>query len=232
MISRYEAQYNGNKRYYDGTKCDYGHDSERYTSSGECIICVKYFDRSEIHEEKISNRHNESTKMRLIEKRKDVNFRKRENVRRRKRNKNPEIRKSNYEREKAYNTSEKGSFVKDCKTRLHQALITPKLDKLRKCDNINGYTYTEIINHIEEYMIGGMNWDNYGTLWNVSYRIPPSRLYDEGIRDIKDVNNLLNLRPVFCNDSPKKRTKAEKEYFEMYPDIANQYPNMPDFKYK
>lgn len=231
MISRDEALSNGYKRYYDGMICDYGHDSERYSSTGACVICVKYYNRSNHHDE-IMSRRNEATKSRQFERRKDTTFRETENAKRRVRNKNPAIRKLNRVREKTYKDSEKGRFVSNCRTQLHQTITKPKLDKLRKCDVINGYSYRDIIEHIETYMADGMTWDNYGTVWNISHRIPPSRLYDEGIRDIKIINSLLNLRPVFSNDTPKKRTKTEDEYFEMNPDIAKQYPIMPEFKYE
>ena len=231
MISRNEARTNGYKRYYDGTKCEYGHDSERYTSTGECIICVNYCGRSDIHVDTIAMRHKENNKKRQMVRREDKTFRDTINARRRERNKNPEIRNKNRAREKAYKNTEKGKFAFECRTQLHQSLTEPKLGKTRKCDKIHSYIYTDIIDHIEKYMVSGMTWDNYGTLWNITYRISPTILYDEGIRDIKVVNNLLNLRPVFSNDSPKKRTKTENEYFKLYPDIANQYPTMPDFKY-
>jgi|HubBroStandDraft_3_1064219.scaffolds.fasta_scaffold17236_4 hypothetical protein len=40
IISRRAARFEGRKRFYTGHVCKYGHDSERYTSTGGCISCL------------------------------------------------------------------------------------------------------------------------------------------------------------------------------------------------
>jgi hypothetical protein len=39
VIARETAVQNGLRRYYDGTPCENGHDSGRYTRSGACVGC-------------------------------------------------------------------------------------------------------------------------------------------------------------------------------------------------
>jgi hypothetical protein len=41
IITRAEAQAQGLQRYYQGKPCKYGHDSERYTSTGICVACTR-----------------------------------------------------------------------------------------------------------------------------------------------------------------------------------------------
>jgi Zn finger protein HypA/HybF involved in hydrogenase expression len=40
VISRKEAADSGLKRFYTGRPCGYGHDSARYTASGNCVMCA------------------------------------------------------------------------------------------------------------------------------------------------------------------------------------------------
>ena len=41
IITRAEAKAQGLQRYYQGKPCKYGHDSERYTSTGICVACTR-----------------------------------------------------------------------------------------------------------------------------------------------------------------------------------------------
>lgn len=226
LIDRDTALVNNLKRYYDGTKCNFGHDSERYSISGECVICVKYHGRDQLHKGIYDLSSTERSRIR----RQNPKIREQENARRRERIKSPDIRNKRNKYTNEYNKSHKGKIVKGCKVILMQSITKPKTDRIRKCDTLVGYNHNDLKGHIEKYMIDGMSWDNRGTYWCIVHRNPPSRLYDKGIHDISVINQLENLRPMLIGDSPAKRTKTEQECFELYPDIAKQYPTMPEFK--
>lgn len=40
LISRQDARAAGLKKYYTGATCRYGHDAERYVSTGNCVKCT------------------------------------------------------------------------------------------------------------------------------------------------------------------------------------------------
>ena len=72
---------------------------------------------------------------------------------------------------------------------------------------------------------------NHGTLWCIDHRWSVSYLVNYGITDPSIINSLENLRPLLVVHNLSKHNKNEHEYFELYPDIANQYPTMPEFKF-
>lgn len=47
---RREAARRGEVRYYTGKLCQRGHDSERYTSNGMCVECLRERDREQARE--------------------------------------------------------------------------------------------------------------------------------------------------------------------------------------
>lgn len=232
LIDRDTAIKNNIRRYYDGTKCDVRHDSERYSLSGECVICVKYCGHDQLHKGILQESHNLNSTERSRIRRQNPKIREHENARRRERIKSPDIRNKRNKYTNDYNKSHKGKIVKGSKVTLQHSITEPKTDRIRKCDTKVGYNHNELKEYIERYMLEGMTWDNRGSYWRIVHRTPPSRLYDEGIYDVSIINHLDNIRPMLVSDSPAKRTKTEDEYFELYPDIAKQYPTMSELKYE
>ena len=98
--------------------------------------------------------------------------------------------------------------------------LTSKKDK-HTFDILN-YSPTELRTHIESLWEPDMNWDNYGTLWNIDHIKPLDAfnfLNEDGSINydaIKEANALINLRPMYSNDNFSKHAKWTSEDEEQY----------------
>lgn len=70
-----------------------------------------------------------------------------------------------------------------------------------KTIDILGYSPLELKKHIESLFTEGMSWDNYGE-WEIDHIIPVSKFPLD--TDIKVVNTLSNLQPLWWKDNNKK----------------------------
>lgn len=55
LVTRAEAKAAGKDKYLTGKMCKYGHLSERYTSTGQCVRCTSIFylsDKDELNKKK------------------------------------------------------------------------------------------------------------------------------------------------------------------------------------
>lgn len=66
-----------------------------------------------------------------------------------------------------------------------------------------GYTPSELKNHIESLWQDGMSWDNYGK-WHIDHIKSIKGFRDEGVDDLKIINALTNLQPLWAFDNLSK----------------------------
>jgi hypothetical protein len=57
----------------------------------------------------------------------------------------------------------------------------------------------------ESKFIDGMNWDNYGTYWEIDHIIPVLKMIRLGYRD-EEINDIKNIRPLEVSKN-RERTK-------------------------
>jgi len=69
-----------------------------------------------------------------------------------------------------------------------------------------GYTPQEFADHIEKQFTKGMGWHNMDQ-WQIDHIIPVSRA--ESKEDVKRLNQLPNLRPMWATENNRKRDKVE-----------------------
>jgi hypothetical protein len=63
--------------------------------------------------------------------------------------------------------------------------------------SIIDYTYEEFEKHLTKNLRKGMNWDNFGELWEI-HHIKPQNMFDvENIDDIKECWGLDNMTPLW-----------------------------------
>jgi len=69
--------------------------------------------------------------------------------------------------------------------------------------------------HIESLFLNGMNWNNYGNVWNLDHIIPISSfdLSDEEQKLI--ACNYKNVQPLFCTDNFSKSDKIDGIQFRL-----------------
>lgn len=68
-----------------------------------------------------------------------------------------------------------------------------------------GYSYEDFKNHMEKLFLEGMSWENHGE-WHVDHKIPVSKFE---ILDIKIINSLDNLQPLWAKDNLRKGNRIE-----------------------
>lgn len=92
------------------------------------------------------------------------------------------------------------TFTRNTLTRLERSSGGSKYEELI------GYTQDEFISHIESQFVEGMSWDNRSQ-WHVDHIKPVSVFIKEGVKDIKIINALSNLQPLWAKDNQSKGAK-------------------------
>lgn len=69
--------------------------------------------------------------------------------------------------------------------------------------SILGYTPEEMRKHIESLWLEGMTWENYGE-WHIDHVESIKSLVDKGVTDVKIINALTNLQPLWAFDNLSK----------------------------
>ena len=64
-------------------------------------------------------------------------------------------------------------------------------------NSIIEYSYKDLKNHLESNFREGMNWDNFGELWEIHHIKPQSIFNIENINEIKECWELNNLIPLW-----------------------------------
>lgn len=77
---------------------------------------------------------------------------------------------------------------------------------------LSGYSWQEFKEHIELQFTEEMAWDNIA----VDHIIPVKAFIDNGVTDLKIVNHLSNLRPMFRSDNVRKSCKYDQREFDAY----------------
>lgn len=77
-----------------------------------------------------------------------------------------------------------------------------------------GYTIAQLKKHLEKRFTQDMNWENYGTFWEVDHIIPQSVFNFLGAEDIdfKRCWSLKNLQPLEKSKNRRKSDKLEKPF--------------------
>lgn len=74
-------------------------------------------------------------------------------------------------------------------------------------EDLIGYSFTELKDHLERQFRKGMTWDNYGSHWHVDHIVPASsfKFTSPADPEFKACWALTNLRPLWKPDNIKKR---------------------------
>ena len=92
-----------------------------------------------------------------------------------------------------------------CRNVINETIKRLKISK-NNIKNIElvGYTYYDFKLHMEKLFEQGMNWDNHGE-WHVDHITPISK-FEKGT-DIKIINALSNLQPLWAKENLEKSNK-------------------------
>ena len=83
---------------------------------------------------------------------------------------------------------------------------------------ILGFTKEEFLKHIEKEFQEGMTFDNYGTIWVISFHIPKRCYNFSSVRDedFKRFWNLKNIAPKFLIDAQHQKKQISKKELDKY----------------
>lgn len=202
---RKKAKSEGKIKFSYGEPCKHGHVSERYTSSGWCVECVRIFNKGQRLKHK-GKSHPATVKWRKENREKHISYNKRwnsENLER--------IREREAERRK---TDRSYKTKKQCQNMLHRTLRLCGKTKTTKTELALGYTSADLLKSISSKLRDGMTWDNFGRgpgHWNIDHIKPIAAFVKEGVSDPSVINALSNLQPLWFEENSEKRDKYEEQ---------------------
>lgn len=71
----------------------------------------------------------------------------------------------------------------------------------------------ELKYHLENLFTPEMNWDNYGSYWEVDHIVSATKMAKAGYK-LEDINKLSNLRPLKAEDNRSERKENKKQSAE------------------
>jgi len=88
--------------------------------------------------------------------------------------------------------------------------VLRRLNKNKTTDTITllGYSSNELKTHLENLFKEGMSWENYGE-WHIDHIKPISSFHPD--TDLKIINSLDNLQPLWASENLSKGSKYNKE---------------------
>lgn len=92
--------------------------------------------------------------------------------------------------------------------RVGEIIRTKRFKKTKSLNEYLGCDGETFQRHIESQFTQDMNWDNYGSVWNIDHIIPLSIAKTN--HQVYELNHYKNLRPLYCNENFSKNNKLTK----------------------
>ncbi|MCP4802279.1 MAG: hypothetical protein GY891_05390 [Bacteroidetes bacterium] len=212
-ISRKEARNNGLRHYFTGKPCKHGHIDKRYTNNSKCCKCVSLLSSSYYNEniermrpEKLKYQRENYSK--LKESKSSYSKKRYKENKEKIAEKNKQRRESNPERYKEYwkDYRKKNSlsiFTRHSLQRIEKANCKKRI---AKSELELGYSQLEFKEHIENLFTEGMSWGNRSA-WHIDHVKPIKAFIVEGVTNLKIINALSNLQPLWAVDNLRKGSK-------------------------
>lgn len=229
IITRDTAIKIGIDKYYTGIECVNGHIAPRKVYNHGCTICMvlrdrkyrerrakyfkAYYSSDEYKERKKKLRRKPENAKRKRERAKELYHEQKEKSRRKAREKYRSMTKEQkrlmYERRKFLRESSPEVRLKDSmRNMLARTLRFTGKKKETKTEQALGYTKSQLVSHIESMFTEEMNWNNYGSYWEIDHIKPLSVMISEGEKDPKVLNALSNLQPLTVEENRSKFNKV------------------------
>lgn len=212
IISRAKAKQLKLTHYFTGKPCKYDHVSKRFTGNGNCVTCSDDKNKRTVEYRK---QHRILNLDRIKQSRKIYREKNKESIRIKKREDGVKNREANKIKSKLYYEKNRLKILARVKKyRLdhpEQMVIRDLLKRVisdwrggrKKCEDVLGYTYQELRDHLESLFKPGMSWSNHGE-WHIDHIIPVSLLLEYGITDPAFINGLDNLQPLWATENRVK----------------------------
>lgn len=201
IISRKEAKSLGLKYYFTGKPCKHGHISQKQTNKGYCCACAR----------NQSKKYAAKNKEKVSEWMKAWRSSNREYI-----SEYNQSRRDQLNEWVSNNTERVREIRRNYKKRNPMLVFTRRtLERLerhsdaRKYEDLLGYTQSEFIEHMESQFKAGMSWKNRSE-WHVDHIKPIKYFLDEGVTELKIINALSNLQPLWAHENLSKGAKFEQ----------------------
>ena len=203
------AKKQGLKRYFTGKPCIKGHLSERIVNTRRCAECArlnrkKNYDenkeRNELYRRKYLTENKEDLYAKgVVYRKKNKDIRAAKNKAYREKNKHKiALKDKQYRIKNPYK-----DFIRKTLRRMEEAV---NKERVSRAELSLGYTQKQFKQHIELMFIQGMSWKNRSE-WHIDHIKPISLFLKEGVTDIKIINSLVNLQPLWAKDNLTKGCK-------------------------
>jgi hypothetical protein len=97
------------------------------------------------------------------------------------------------------------------KAMLRSVLRAAKTKKRASTAEALGYDREELVTHIGDLFLEGMNWSNPGS-FHIDHIVPIAVFLRRGITDPKIISSLANLRPLYPADNHRKSCKYDGDF--------------------
>lgn len=93
------------------------------------------------------------------------------------------------------------------------------------CYTVLDFTYEQLRQHLESQFTPEMNWDNYGSYWELDHIIPKNQFHFESYDDkeFKICWSLLNLRPLLKAENRQRPRDGSDISEEQRNEILHQF---------
>lgn len=122
------------------------------------------------------------------------------------------VRSKSLEKSRKYRATLKGRLRSNISRRINDSLVNGKNGK--SCLSVLGYSISELREYLEKQFTPQMNWQNYGSYWEIDHKIPVAVFNFETMDDIdfKRCWTLGNLQPLKKSENRRKNAKLYKPF--------------------
>lgn len=83
--------------------------------------------------------------------------------------------------------------------------------KLARCEELIGYSAAQLAAHLEKQFLPGMTWEDRSA-WHIDHIKPVSVFIAEGVIDVRVINALENLRPLWAADNLRRKRTCKRSH--------------------
>ena len=230
VISREDAIAAGLSRYFTGVPCKKGHISHRSVVGRVCIECSREFSaRPDQLRRRVENEKKRVAKMTMEQRHERLSYM-------------SNWYRDNYEWVKKYRDANadrlrflsKRSVTRrkesdpvfavlcHCRSMLNKMLTRYGMKKSDSTMSMLGYGPGDLVDRLESQFVDGMGWHNRKD-WHIDHICPTSKLIAAGVTDMKIINHLDNLQPMWAKDNLSKSAKiVDRDLFDRLVEMARQ----------
>jgi hypothetical protein len=211
IITRKEAKEKNLVIYFTGNPCKGDHVSERFTSSGACILCKKQKYSKKYYENNSEYIMSKSTEYRKnnIELRKEYD--KTRNLSELYKKYKKQWRKSNRNKINEYDQKRKNNdinFKLACRLRIRLRGAIKNNQKIGSAVSDLGCNINDLKLYLERMFTIEMSWENWGVYWHIDH-IKPLAAFDLTDRNqFLEACHYTNLQPLYWRDNLIKGNKV------------------------